>query len=121
MDYKDFIRKFSSIIVALIAVSLGLILPGIGLLWHPYTSIFLALIMFFVALNIKPKEFVSSLRNYTIILLALGLVFLVPPLFSVVGITFFKPVEFAALVIAFSSPAAISSVFGVMFSVVIRL
>lgn len=86
-------------------------LPGIGLLWHPYTSIFLALIMFFVALNIKPKEFVSSLRNYKIILLALGLVFLVPPLFSIVGITFFKPVEFAALVIAFSSPAAISSVF----------
>jgi predicted Na+-dependent transporter len=67
--------------------------------------------MFFVALNIKPKEFLSSLRNYKIILLALGLVFLVPPLFSIVGITFFKPVEFAALVIAFSSPAAISSVF----------
>ena len=34
MDYKNFIRKFSSIIVALIAVSLGLLLPGIGLLWH---------------------------------------------------------------------------------------
>jgi predicted Na+-dependent transporter len=67
--------------------------------------------MFFVALNIKPKEFINSLRNYKIIILALGLVFLVPPLFSIVGITFFKPIEFAALVIAFSSPAAISSVF----------
>lgn len=111
MDYKEFISKFSSIIVALIAVSLGLMLPEIGLLWHPYTSIFLALIMFFVALNLKPREFVSSLRNYKIILLSLGLVFLVPPLFSVVGMPFFKPVEFAALVIAFSSPAAISSVF----------
>ena len=111
MDYKFFIRKFSSIIVALIAVSLGLLLPGIGLLWHPYTSIFLALIMFFVALNIKPREFINSLRNYKIILLALCLVFLVPPIFSVVGIPFFKPVEYAALVIAFSSPAAISSVF----------
>ena len=111
MDYKKFIRKFSSIIVALIAVSLGLLLPGIGLLWHPYTPIFLALIMFFVALNIKPREFVKSLRNYKIILLALCLVFLVPPIFSVVGIPFFKPVEYAALVIAFSSPAAISSVF----------
>ncbi len=111
MDYKDFIRKFSSILVALIAVSLGLLLPGIGLLWHPYTSIFLALIMFFVSLNIKPREFVSSLRNYKIILLALGLVFLVPPILSVVGIPFFKPIEYAALVIAFSSPAAISSVF----------
>ena len=111
MDYKSFIGKFSSIIVALIAVSLGLLLPGIGLLWHPYTSIFLALIMFFVALNIKPREFVNSLRNYKIIFLALGLVFLLPPIFSVVGIPFFKPVEFAALVIAFSSPAAISSVF----------
>jgi bile acid:Na+ symporter, BASS family len=67
--------------------------------------------MFFVALNIKPKEFVESLRNYKIIILALCLVFLVPPIMSVVGIPFFKPIEFAALVIAFSSPAAISSVF----------
>jgi predicted Na+-dependent transporter len=67
--------------------------------------------MFFVALNLKPKEFVNSLRNYKIILLALFLVFLVPPIFSVVGIPFFKPVEYAALLIAFSSPAAISSVF----------
>jgi arsenite transporter len=67
--------------------------------------------MFFVALNIEPKEFVKSLRNYKIILLALGLVFLVPPVLSVVGIPFFKPVEYAALIIAFSSPAAISSVF----------
>jgi BASS family bile acid:Na+ symporter len=111
LDYKNFIRKFSSILIALIAVSLGLMLPGIGLLWHPYTSIFLALIMFFVSLNIKPREFVNSLRNYKIILLALFLVFLVPPIFSVVGMPFFKPVEYAALVIAFSSPAAISSVF----------
>jgi predicted Na+-dependent transporter len=67
--------------------------------------------MFFVALNLKPREFVNSLRNYKLILLALCLVFLVPPIFSVVGIPFFKPVEYAALVIAFGSPAAISSVF----------
>jgi predicted Na+-dependent transporter len=67
--------------------------------------------MFFVALSIKPREFVNSLRNYKIILLALFLVFLVPPIFSVAGMPFFKPVEYAALVIAFSSPAAISSVF----------
>jgi predicted Na+-dependent transporter len=67
--------------------------------------------MFFVALNIKPKEFANSLRNYKIILLALCLVFIVPPLLSVIGIPFFKPVEYAALAIAFSSPAAISSVF----------
>ncbi len=111
MDYKEFIKKLSSIIVALIAVTLGLLLPKIGLLWHPYTSIFLALIMFFVTLNLKPREFLNSLKNFKIILLALCLVFLVPPLFSIVGISLFKPVEFAALVIAFSSPAAISSVF----------
>jgi predicted Na+-dependent transporter len=111
LDFKNFIKKFSSVIIALIAVSLGLLLPGIGLLWHPYTSIFLALIMFFVALNINPREFANSLKNYKIILLALCLVFLVPPIMSVVGIPFFKPIEYAALVIAFSSPAAISSVF----------
>ncbi len=86
-------------------------LPGIGLLWHSYTSIFLALIMFFVAININPREFVNSLKNYKIVLLALCLVFLVPPIMSIVGIPFFKPIEYAALVIAFSSPAAISSVF----------
>jgi bile acid:Na+ symporter, BASS family len=111
LDYKNFVRKFSSIIIALLAVSLGLLLPGIGLLWHPYTSVILALIMFFVALNIKPKEFINSLRNYKIILFALFLVFFIPPILSIFGMPFFKPVEYAALVIAFGSPAAISSVF----------
>ncbi len=111
MNYKGFIRKFSSIITVLISVGLGLLAPDIGVLWHPYTSIILALIMFLVALNINPKEFVSSIKNYKIILLALCLVFLVPPIFSVIGIPFFKPIEYAALIIALSSPAAISSVF----------
>ena len=111
MNYKGFTRKFSSIIIVSISVSLGLLAPNIGVLWHPYTSIILALIMFFVALNINSKEFVSSIKNYKIILLALGLVFIVPPAFSIIGIPFFKPIEYAALVIALSSPAAISSVF----------
>jgi predicted Na+-dependent transporter len=111
MNYKGFIRKFSSIIIVSISVSLGLLAPNIGVLWHPFTSIILALIMFFVALNINSKEFVSSIKNYKIILLALGLVFIVPPAFSIIGIPFFKPIEYAALVIALSSPAAISSVF----------
>jgi bile acid:Na+ symporter, BASS family len=111
MDCKGFIRKFSSIIIVLASVGLGLILPNIGLLWHPYTSIFLALIMFFVALNIEPKEFMSSMKSYKIILLAFGLVFIVPTIFSVIGLPFFKPIEYVALVIALSSPAAISSVF----------
>jgi sodium/bile acid cotransporter 7 len=62
-------------------------------------------------LNIKPKEFMSSIKSYKIILLALSLVFLVPPIFSVIGIPFFKPIEYAALIIALSSPAAVSSVF----------
>jgi len=111
MNYKGFTRKFSSIIIVSISVGLGLLAPNIGVLWHPYTSIILALIMFFVALNINSKEFVSSIKNYKIILLALGLVFIIPPAFSIIGIPFFKPIEYAALVIALSSPAAISSVF----------
>jgi BASS family bile acid:Na+ symporter len=111
MDCKGFIRKFSSIIIVLASVGLGLLLPNIGLLWHPYTSVFLALIMFFVALNIEPKEFMSSMKSYKIILLAFGLVFIVPTIFSITGLPFFKPIEYAALVIALSSPAAISSVF----------
>jgi predicted Na+-dependent transporter len=111
MNYKGFIRKFSSIIIVSISVGLGLLAPNIGVLWHPYTSIILALIMFLVALNINPEEFASSIKNYKIILLALSLVFLVPSIFSVIGIPFFKPIEYAALVIALSSPAAISSVF----------
>jgi hypothetical protein len=111
MDCKGFIGKFSSIIIVLTSVGLGLLVPDIGLLWHPYTSVFLALIMFFVALNIEPKEFISSIKSYKIILLAFGLVFIVPPIFSVIGLPFFKPIEYAALVIALGSPAAISSVF----------
>lgn len=111
MDFIGFIRKFSSIIMVLTGVCLGLLTPNVGLLWHPYTSIFLSLIMFLVALNIEPREFASSIKSYKVILLAIGLVFLVPPIFSIVGVPFFKPVEYAALVIALSSPSAISSVF----------
>jgi predicted Na+-dependent transporter len=111
MDCKGFIGKFSSIIIVLASVGLGLLVPDIGLLWHPYTSVFLALIMFLVALNIEPKEFLSSIKNYKIIILAFVLVFIVPTIFSVIGLPFFKPIEYAALVIALSSPAAISSVF----------
>jgi predicted Na+-dependent transporter len=111
VHYKEFIRKFSSIITVLIGVGLGLLLPAIGLLWHPYTSIFLAVIMFLVALNIQPKEFMRSIKSYKIILLALGLVFIVPTVLSVIGIPFFKPIEYAALVIALSSPSAIAAVF----------
>ena len=109
--YKEFIRKFSSLITVLVGVSLGLLVPDIGLLWHPYTSIFLAAIMFIVALNIKPKEFMGSIKGYKIILLALGLVFIVPTILSVVGIPFFKPTEYAALVIALSAPSAVAAVF----------
>jgi predicted Na+-dependent transporter len=111
MNCKGIIRKFSSIIIVLTSVGLGLLAPDIGIIWHPYTSIILALIMFLLALNINPKDFINSIKNYKIILLAIGLVFLVPPIFSVIGIPFFKPIEYAALVIALSSPAAISSVF----------
>jgi predicted Na+-dependent transporter len=111
VDYKESIRKFSSIITVLIGVSLGLLLPEVGLLWHPYTSIFLAAIMFLVALNIKPKEFMRSIKSYKIILLALCLVFILPTILSVIGIPFFKPMVYAALVIALSSPSAVSAVF----------
>ncbi len=111
MDYKEFIRKFSSIITVLLGVALGLLLPEIGMIWHPYTSIFLAAIMFLVALNIKPKEFRTSIKSYKIILLALCLVFIVPTLLSVIGIPFFNPTVYAGLVIALSSPSAVSAVF----------
>ena len=111
MEYKEFIRKFSSIITVLIGVGLGLLLPDIGLLWHPYTWIFLAAIMFLVAVNIKPKEFMKSIKSYKIILLALSLVFIVPTILSAIGIPFFQPIEYAALVIALSSPSAVAAVF----------
>ena len=67
--------------------------------------------MFLVALNIKPKEFMRSIKSYKIILLALCLVFIVPTILSVIGIPFFTPTEYAALVIALSSPTAVSAVF----------
>ena len=98
MDYKEFLRKFSSIITVLIGVALGLLLPDIGLLWHPYTAVFLAVIMFLVALNIKPKEFMRSIKSYKIILLALCLVFIVPTILSFIGLPFFNPTVYAALV-----------------------
>ncbi len=67
--------------------------------------------MFLVALNIKPNDFLRSVKNYKIVLFALLMVFLVPPLLSFTGKPFFSPIEYSALVIALSSPAAVSSVF----------
>lgn len=106
-DYK----KFSSVLIILASVSLGLLLPQIGSIWQPYTSVILGFLMFMVALNIDPAALIRSVQEYRSIIFALIMVFVVPPLLALPAQLFFSPVQYVAIVLALSAPAAVSSVF----------
>jgi bile acid:Na+ symporter, BASS family len=104
-------RNFSSVIVILVSVTLGLILPQIGAIWQPYTIPILGFLMFMVALNISPKVIIKSIQDYKSISLALIIIFIIAPLLAIPSQFFFSPTQYLAIVLALSSPAAISSVF----------
>lgn len=104
-------RRYSSVLAVLVSVILGLLLPQIGIMWSSYTSIFLGLLMFMVALSVELQELFYSVRDYRMILVAFLMVLVFPPIISLLGKPFFAPVEYAGIVLALSAPSAISSVF----------
>lgn len=105
------IKKFSSVIIILLAVTLGLLLPNVGLIWEPYVPLILGLVMFVVALNIDLTGLLRSIRDYRLIAFSLVLIFVLPPILSLPGTFLFSPIYYLAVVLALSGPAAISSVF----------
>jgi predicted Na+-dependent transporter len=105
------IKNFASIFIILISVSLGLLLPQVGNIWQPYSSVTLGFLMFMVALNVKPTELLHSIQDYRTIFFAYILIFFLPPLLALPAQFLFSPLHYIAIVLALSSPAAISSVF----------
>jgi predicted Na+-dependent transporter len=67
--------------------------------------------MFFVTLDIEPKEVRRSLSNFPVIAAGLFMVFVVTPLLSLLAKPFFSPMVYAGIVLAFSCPAAVATTF----------
>jgi len=93
------------------SIMLGFVFPDIGLMWRPYLALLLMFLMFFVTLDIEPKELGRSLNNFPVIVAGLFMVFVVTPLLSLLAKPFFSPIVYAGIVLALSSPAAVATAF----------
>ena len=105
------IGKYSTLLVIVLSIILGFVLPQVGLLWKPYLSPLLMLLMFSLTLNIEPKEIAASMSNYRVIGIAMFTVFVLMPSLSLVGKVFFSPIVYAGIVLAFCCPSAIATTF----------
>lgn len=93
------------------SIVLGFVFPDVGLMWRPYLALLLMFLMFFVTLDIEPKELRRSLSNFPVIVAGLFMVFVVTPLLSLLAKPFFSPIVYAGIVLALSSPAAVATAF----------
>lgn len=105
------LKRFSSAIIVLFSILLGLLLPQIGLLWSSYTSVLLGFMLFLVSLTLDPNELARAIKSHQIVLFSVFTVFAVPALLALTAMPIFSPLEYAAIMLAVSSPSAISSVF----------
>ncbi len=106
-----FSKQFSSTIVILGSLLLGLVLPQVGMLWSPYTTVILGLMMFLVSLTIEPSKLAPAVKSHKIVLFAVFTTFVVPSLLALLAIPLFAPVQYAAIALAMSAPSAVSSIF----------
>jgi predicted Na+-dependent transporter len=108
---KIFSMSLSNIMLSLIiflGMSLGFVLPEIGLSLGPFLSYFLMILLFFVFLKLDIEDFRKiNLKN-----VAVGLLFIIVlmPLLSLAG-GFISSMVFAGILLAFSCPSAASSAF----------
>jgi BASS family bile acid:Na+ symporter len=93
------------------SIVLGFVFPDVGLMWRPYLALLLMFLMFFVTLDIEPKELRRSLSNFPVIVAGLFMVFVVTPLLSLLAKPFFSPIVYAGIILAFSCPAAVATAF----------
>lgn len=108
---STFIGKYLTLLIILLGITLGFLLPNVGLLWKPYLPYLLMLLMFFVSLTIQPGEIVKSIRDYNVIALTLVMVFVLTPLLSLLAKPFFSSTAYAGTVLAFAGPSAIATGF----------
>jgi len=105
------LSQYSTLLIILLGISLGFLLPNVGLTWKPYLSYLLMLLMFFVSLTIEPVEITHSIRNYSLIALALFMVFIVTPSLSLLARPLFSQADYTGTVLAFACPSAIATSF----------
>ena len=103
--------KFVTPLIIIMSIVLGFVFPDVGLMWRPYLALLLMFLMFFVTLDIEPKELRRSLSNFPVIVAGLLMVFVVTPLLSLLAKPFFSPIVYAGIVLALSSPAAVATAF----------
>jgi len=103
--------KFVTPLIIMMSIVLGFVFPDVGLMWRPYLALLLMFLMFFVTLDIEPKELRRSLSNFPVIVAGLLMVFVVTPLLSLLAKPFFSPIVYAGIVLALSSPAAVATAF----------
>jgi len=103
--------KFVTPLIIIMSIVLGFVFPDVGLMWRPYLALLLMFLMFFVTLDIEPKELGQSLSNFPVIVAGLFMVFVVTPLLSLLAKPFFSPIVYAGIVLALSSPAAVATAF----------
>jgi BASS family bile acid:Na+ symporter len=105
------IRDYSTPLIILFGIVLGFTLPSVGLMWKPYLTYLLMLLMFSVSLTIEPKEITKSIKNYPFIALGLLMVFIITPLLSLMAKVLFSPTAYGGTVLAFACPSAIATGF----------
>jgi predicted Na+-dependent transporter len=110
-NMKVSINKFSTMLVILVGIMLGFLLPDVGILWKPYVSYLLMLLMFSVSMVIEPKEITECAKNYPIIMLSLFMVFILTPLLALSAKVFFSPTDCSGTMLGFASPSAIATGF----------
>ena len=103
--------KFVTPLIIIMSIVLGFVFPDVGLMWRPYLALLLMFLMFFVTLDIEPKELRRSLSNFPVIVAGLLMVFVVTPLLSLLAKPFFSPIVYAGIILAFSCPAAVATAF----------
>ena len=103
--------KFVTPLIIIMSIVLGFVFPDVGLMWRPYLALLLMFLMFFVTLDIEPKELRRSLSNFPVIVAGLFMVFVVTPLLSLLAKPFFSPIVYAGIILAFSCPAAVATAF----------
>jgi len=109
---STFISRNLTSLVILLSIALGFLLPDIGLIWKSYLAFLLALLMFFAALSIEPKDITESFRSIHLVALALFMVFVFTPALALPAkLLFSSPIVFAGITLAFCAPSAIATAF----------
>lgn len=110
MNIKYTMKKYTWLIV-LIAIILGFSLPQIGLIFRPYLTYLLMLLMFLSCLNIDFQKILKPLKYWKNEMQALAIIHLASPLLILLLKPFFSDEIFLGLIIA----SVISSGIGVVF------